>query len=189
MTMQPLFPLQHLNDVDHIAPVIWKCLEIGNKVTAVLLDLAYNYGGDPRLTFLLEYDTFELVPIDEFLSVWTGRSLFELDGGFPQETFSTLCRRFFRKTGLSTRWSIPALRDINSRIRSHLESDEKPMTSRNAYDVYVTQRSTTCDTRCVSGSIRICMACSAVSSTTQSGSRRTHRCTIPSNRRPEQTKR
>src|SRR2546426_4155471 len=57
-----LFLLRSSPDVDHIAPVIWKCLEKGDT-SLILFDQPYNYLLDYRIRYLLRYPRLQILPL------------------------------------------------------------------------------------------------------------------------------
>ena len=57
--MKYLFHLNTFNDIDHIAPVIWKILENGGYVDVIFLS-EFDFKSDYRIIFLLEYDRFNV---------------------------------------------------------------------------------------------------------------------------------
>ncbi len=63
--MRLAFFLYAYNDVDQITPVMWKALQCGYEVQAVLLDPAYSGAADPRLLFLSECSAFRFRTADE----------------------------------------------------------------------------------------------------------------------------
>jgi hypothetical protein len=55
-----LFLLHGYPDIDHITPMIWKCLEKGDRVFAVFAE-PYPYRDDYRLRFLMNYPRFRVI--------------------------------------------------------------------------------------------------------------------------------
>lgn len=112
--MKPVFFLRHFNDIDHISPVIWRCLERGDEILVVLLDRNYPARFDNRLSFLRRYDTCNVMWIDEFLGLNWGGPLFELapnDGRAPEQTVYRYLRYALQKSGISDGWAVKALRE------------------------------------------------------------------------------
>lgn len=111
--MRPVFFLRHYNDVDHVAPVIWRCLEDGDDVLVVLLDRTYPAASDDRLALLRDYDNASFYWIDEFLGIDWAEPMFHLaekDGRAPARPTFRYLRRGLRASGLSIRWARRALR-------------------------------------------------------------------------------
>lgn len=108
--MRPVFFLRHFNDIDHIAPVMWHCLEQGDRVQAVLLNTDYPADDDPRLQFLTRYERFHLNSAASVLGIpWAG-GLFGLgqpSGTTPTNQVAHYIRRFAQETGI-TRWRAAA---------------------------------------------------------------------------------
>lgn len=111
--MKLVFHLRHFNDVDHISPVIWECLESGDDVTAVILNLNFDATSDPRLNHLRTHSRFDMQSIDQFLGVDRGSALFRLEGRNPEGWISDKIRRVLQKTGASTAWIQPILNDLD----------------------------------------------------------------------------
>ena len=113
--MTLVFFLRHFNDVDHISPIIWECVEQDDDVLAVLLDTAYPNESDPRLQFLNEYDNFESSTVDDFLDISWGDEMFKLQENDtePSRRFYRYLRRLLQKTSLSNRYAVPALRNVD----------------------------------------------------------------------------
>jgi hypothetical protein len=55
-----LFVLRSYPDIDHIAPMIWKCLEKGDR-TILVFDQPYPYKEDYRIQFLMKYPRCEVL--------------------------------------------------------------------------------------------------------------------------------
>lgn len=55
-----LFLLHSYPDIDHIAPMIWKCLEKGDRII-VVFECPYAYKDDYRIQFLMRYPGFEIL--------------------------------------------------------------------------------------------------------------------------------
>lgn len=94
--MRAAFFLYHFNDIDHIAPVIWRWLEEGHAAWAVLLDPTYSPDKDPRLRLLSEYERFYLEPIQEALGLpWAARL-------FPPQGYGSVGRTWHKiRAGLA----------------------------------------------------------------------------------------
>ena len=60
--MHLLFHLKSYNDVDHMAPIIWKSLENKTKVSIIFLkekkQRKFDYKKDYRIKFLTQYKNF-----------------------------------------------------------------------------------------------------------------------------------
>ncbi|GAB3704635.1 hypothetical protein [Halorubrum pallidum] len=113
--MNPVFFLRHFNDIDHISPIMWECLEQADDVVAILLDSTYPGESDPRLQFLQQYDNFELRTIDDVLGLSWGKPMFRLgeNDTEPASYVYQYLRRLLQKTRLSNRYAVPALREVN----------------------------------------------------------------------------
>src|SRR5207249_2594939 len=55
-----LFVVRSYPDIDHMAPMIWTCLEEGDR-TAIVFEYPYDYKRDYRIAFLLKYPRFRVV--------------------------------------------------------------------------------------------------------------------------------
>ena len=55
-----LFVLRTYPEIDHITPMIWKCLEKGDRAIAVFLE-PYDYTRDYRIRFLTGYPRFQVL--------------------------------------------------------------------------------------------------------------------------------
>lgn len=109
-----VFLLRHFNDIDHISPVIWSCLERGDDVTVVLLDRTYDTKSDPRLQFLSGYQGFEMVYGDEVFGLPKGMfRLAEPDGRVPERVTYRRLRWLFQRTDIYARWITPKLAELD----------------------------------------------------------------------------
>ncbi len=102
--MKIIFFLYHFNDVDHITPVIWKCLQKGDSVTAVMLNPRYDIDSDPRLRFLRNFKNFDLQYIHLILAGRWAKWIYLIDGprGMPALIRRKL-RGLLRRCGFSLR--------------------------------------------------------------------------------------
>src|SRR4030095_8434317 len=57
-----LFLLKSYPDIDHMAPMIWNCLEHGDE-TLIAFEQPYDYVHDYRIQFLLTYERCRVVPL------------------------------------------------------------------------------------------------------------------------------
>jgi len=117
--MKPVFFLRHFNDVDHISPVIWRCLKQGDVVTAVLLNSNYPGEQDPRIEYLCGYDGFNLTTAHEFLRLPLGDGMFRLadgDGKAPENTVYRVLRRALQRSGMGKHLAARALRAVEARV-------------------------------------------------------------------------
>jgi len=114
--MHPLFLLRHFNDVDHITPIMWHCLEQGDIVTAVLVNTDYPAAEDPRLQFLTQYENFSYMFADELLNLKVGSGLFSLGhpaGTKPANRINAYARAALQKSNLWRRRVINAFEQID----------------------------------------------------------------------------
>lgn len=58
--IRPLFVLRTYNDIDHIAPVIWKFLQEGSK-PIIIFNSSYNFHLDKRIQFLQKNNNVKIV--------------------------------------------------------------------------------------------------------------------------------
>ena len=64
--LRPLFVLRTYNDIDHIAPLIWKC--ILNKCNPVIIfNSSYNYSDDERINLLIKAGNVEIVSMPDLI--------------------------------------------------------------------------------------------------------------------------
>ena len=117
--MRPAFFLRHFNDVDHIAPIMWRCLERGDDVHAILLDTNYPAAEDPRLGFLTDYDRFHLEYVDSFLDMEWASQLFALgqpDGHSPANPAVKYLRKGLQKVRIASRLVTPTLAELDPSV-------------------------------------------------------------------------
>jgi hypothetical protein len=117
--MKPAFFLRHFNDIDHIAPIMWRCLERGDDVYAILLDTNYPASEDPRLEFLTDYDQFHIEYVDSFLDMEWGSQLFslgQLDGRAPSNPALKYLRKGLQKVGVASRLVTPTLTELDPNV-------------------------------------------------------------------------
>lgn len=114
--MKPVFFLRHFNDIDHISPIMWHCLEQNDEVYAVLLDVTYPAVDDPRIDFLTGYDNFYLEYVDSFLDIERASQLFALgrpDGRAPSNPVLKYLRKGLQIGGVARRQVTPTLADLD----------------------------------------------------------------------------
>lgn len=100
------------NDIDHITPVVWRLLERGHTVSAIMLDPANDGAGDERILFLEQFENF---------ARYQGHALFGLPGMqwlFRLEKGETrgICRRTVRKALRESGLSIARAKAVLSRL-------------------------------------------------------------------------
>src|SRR2546421_46619 len=57
-----LFLLRTDPDIDHIAPLIWKCLEQGERTYVTFVE-GFPYANDYRIQFLMKYPNFKVLSL------------------------------------------------------------------------------------------------------------------------------
>ena len=114
--MVTVFFLYHFNDIDHISPVMWKCLERGHRVEAVLLNPDYPHEQDPRLQLLAVYPTFRLRTITDILGFPGFRRPFYPGRNDKEEGFKKLIREAGRRSGGSIRQARKFLREVEANV-------------------------------------------------------------------------
>jgi len=94
---------------------MWRCLG-EDEVTAVLLNTDFDVVGDPRLEFLLEFDDFSLVWMDEFLGGDLPDGFFRLDGREPRHRVWKYTRKALRHTGYTTKRARKRLKELDADV-------------------------------------------------------------------------
>lgn len=110
-----VFFLYHFNDVDQIAPVVWKLLQRGETATAVMLDPDYDVAIDRRIALLRTYPAFTVMAVDEAIPVPGIAWLFRQRDGATVGAARRALRKLLRLSGLSVGWAAAALRRLGAR--------------------------------------------------------------------------
>jgi len=99
--MKPVFFLYHFNDIDHIVPIIWKCLQKGASVWVVMLDPDIVIETDPRLNFIKQFDRASFCYLHDIITGGKMGWLFQHKGKGLRFWVATKIRRLLQLTGIS----------------------------------------------------------------------------------------
>lgn len=114
--MPPVFFLYHYNDIDHVTPIVWRCLQEGHEVHVVLLNPDLSVDDDPRIQFIQEKETIEVHRIQELLGPLDASWPFRTEGDGIGTEVRRKARALLRRSGFTAKQAVAFLEDVDADV-------------------------------------------------------------------------